>query len=62
MSSSADPMKMCSISVAPMPSMIRTPVASWNASQVDFGSASPAETQRRRDETSTPGSMVKAAR
>ena len=41
-------MKMCSISVLPMPSMISTPVASRNASQVAFGRCSPAETAFRR--------------
>ena len=51
MSSPAAEMKMCSISVAPMPSMISTPVASRNASHVAFGRCSPAETafRRRRD-------------
>ncbi len=39
---------MCSISVDPMPSMILTPVASWNAFQVATGRCSPADTQRRR--------------
>ena len=48
MSSSAAEMKMCSISVAPMPSMMRSPVASWTSRQTDAGSASPAETARRR--------------
>ena len=47
-SSSAAEMKMCSISVDPMPSMILTPVASWNAFQVATGRCSPADTQRRR--------------
>ena len=38
---------MCSISVEPMPSMIHSPVASWNASETARGSGSPADTQRR---------------
>ena len=41
-------MKMCSISVVPMPSMMRTPVACSQASKVESGSDSPAETQSRR--------------
>ena len=40
---------MCSISVDPMPSMTLKPHASWTASQVAFGSVSPAETQARSD-------------
>ena len=47
MSSSAAEMKMCSSSVAPIPSMILTPVAACQARQVSAGSVSPAETQRR---------------
>src|SRR5688572_28745202 len=43
-------MKMCIISVEPMPSMISMPVASLNAWRVASGSASPAETQRVNDE------------
>ena len=39
---------MCSISVEPIPSMIRSPVASWKLSHTARGSVSPAETQRRR--------------
>ena len=41
-------MKMCSISVAPMPSMIARPVACLKASKVAAGSVSPAETHLRR--------------
>ncbi len=39
---------MCSISVAPMPSISTIPVASCQACQVGFGSVSPADTQMRR--------------
>ena len=39
---------MCSISVAPMPSISPIPVAACQASQVAFGKASPAETQIRK--------------
>ena len=48
---------MCSISVAPMPSMISMPVASCQASKVAFGSVSPAETHLRSDEMSKPASL-----
>ena len=48
MSSSAAAMKMCSISVEPMPSMMARPVAWRKSSQTDLGRCSPAETQRRR--------------
>ena len=41
-------MKMCSISVEPIPSRILIPVRSRHASQVAAGSVSPAETQTRR--------------
>ncbi len=44
-----EPMKMCIISVAPMPSRILMPVAFSHASNVAFGSASPADTQLRSD-------------
>ena len=47
MSSSAAQTKMCSISVEPMPSMSRTPVASCTASHVAAGRCSPADTARR---------------
>jgi len=46
MSPSAAAMKMCSISVEPMPSMMARPVASRNSSHTDLGRCSPAETQR----------------
>ena len=55
MSSSAEEMKMCSISVEPMPSMIFSPVRSWNACQVAAESGSPALTQRRSVVKSAPG-------
>ena len=45
-------MKMCSSSVAPIPSMIVRPVASRQAVKVDSGNASPAETQRLSEERS----------
>jgi hypothetical protein len=45
-------MKMCSISVEPMPSMMRMPVFSCQASKVGRGSVSPAETHSRRLEMS----------
>ena len=38
---------MCSISVAPIPSMIRTAVASWKSSHTARGRCSPADTHRR---------------
>ena len=49
-------MKMCSISVAPIPSMMRSPVARSHASNVASGSASPAETHLRSVETFRPPS------
>ena len=49
---SAAEMKMCSISVAPMPSIIRSPVACCQASRVASGSASPADTDFLRLEMS----------
>jgi len=55
-------MKMWIISVAPMPSMMRMPVASYHASEVAFGSASPAEMQRRRLEMSRPPTIGASAR
>ncbi len=55
-------MKMCSISVAPMPSMMRMPVASRNSSQVGFGSVSPADTQRRSEERLRSASAGRIAR
>jgi hypothetical protein len=55
-------MKMCSISVAPMPSMIRMPVAARQASNVALGSASPADTHLRSEEMSWPPSLPSIAR
>jgi hypothetical protein len=49
---SSDEMKMCSISVAPMPSMISMPVACFHCARVAAGSASPAETHLARLERS----------
>jgi hypothetical protein len=43
---------MCSISVAPIPLIRRSPVAPYQASYVAAGRFSPADTQRRNDETS----------
>ena len=40
-------MKMCSISVEPIPSMMRTPVADSHSARVAAGSVSPAETHAR---------------
>ena len=48
MSSPAAEMKMCSISVEPMPSMIATPVASRNACQVAAAGARRRSTAARR--------------
>ena len=48
-SSSVAAMKMCSISVAPIPSMSLIPVP-FQASKVALGSGSPAETHLRRDD------------
>jgi hypothetical protein len=45
MSSPEAEMKMCIISVAPMPSTMARPVASRQACQVAAGRCSPAETQ-----------------
>ena len=53
---------MCSNSVAPIPSINLFPVASNQARQVASGKCSPAETHRRRDETSLPSSCVSIAR
>ena len=41
-------MKMCSSSVAPMPSISSIPVTSFQSDRVDAGNASPAETHLRR--------------
>ena len=40
-------MKMCSISVEPIPSMMRTPVAFSHSVRVATGSVSPADTHAR---------------
>jgi hypothetical protein len=48
-SSSAAEMKMCSISVDPMPSISAIPVASAKARQVASGRCSPADTARRKE-------------
>ena len=58
MSSPAAEMKMCSISVAPMPSMISTPVASRNASQTALGRCSPADTAVRSVGTVLPAASI----
>ena len=42
-------MKMCSISVDPIPSMMRMPVFSYQASDTPAGSGSPAETHVRSE-------------
>ena len=47
-------MKMCSISVEPMPSMMRMPVRSNQASDTPAGSGSPADTHTRSG-SSAPG-------
>ena len=60
--SSGEPMKMCNISVAPMPSRILMPVAFCQASKVAFGKVSPAETHLRSDETSCAASFGSIAR
>lgn len=48
---------MCSSSVAPMPLMMRIPVASCQARQVAAGRFSPAETHRRSDESVPVGAV-----
>ena len=58
MSSPAAEMKMCSISVAPIPSMIRTPVASRNACHVAAGRCSPAETAAVSDGSVAPAASI----
>jgi hypothetical protein len=55
-------MKMCSISVAPMPSMISMPVASFHSARVAAGSASPADTHLRRLDRSWPCASPAIAR
>ena len=55
-------MKICIISVAPMPSRIFRPVAFCHASNVAFGSASPAETHLRSEEMSCSASLPSIAR
>ena len=49
---------MCSISVAPIPSMIRTPVASRNASHVAAGRCSPAETAALSEGSVAPAASI----
>ena len=49
---------MCSISVDPMPSMIRTPVARWKASQVAAGRCSPAETADLSEPSEAPAASI----
>jgi hypothetical protein len=59
--SSGAEMKMCSISVAPMPSISFSPVAACQASKVAFGRASPAETHFSRERQSwSPSSGIMA--
>ena len=58
MSAPAAETKMWSISVAPMPSMISTPVASRNASHVAFGRCSPADTAVRSVGTVLPAASI----
>ena len=55
-------MKICIISVAPMPSRIVSPVVSCHASNVAFGSPSPAETHLRSEEMSCSASLPSIAR
>ena len=50
--SSFEEMKICSISVAPIPSMIFNPVASYQSCQTFNGKVSPADTHFRRLEIS----------
>jgi len=45
-------MKMCSISVDPMPSRISLPKRAFQASKSAFGNASPAETANRSEDRS----------
>ena len=58
MSSSRLEMKMCSISVAPMPSRIGLPVLFVHSSNTGAGSVSPAETAMRSDDRSAPSSIA----
>jgi hypothetical protein len=62
----ADPrrlqMKMWSISVDPMPSRISMPKRPFQASKSGFGSASPADTQKRSDDSSYGNPSVGYAR
>ena len=51
-------MKMCSISVAPMPSSIGLPVFAIHASYTGAGSVSPADTAARSDDRSAPSSIA----
>jgi len=48
-------MKMCSISVEPMPSSISTPKVEVNRSNSGAGKASPAETQARTPAKASAG-------
>ena len=62
MSSPQAEMKMWIISVDPMPSTIRTPVASCQASEVAAGRVSPAETQVLSDDRSCWSASFRSAR
>ncbi len=62
MSSSAVAMKMCNISVAPMPSISRMPVAASTSRKVCFGRVSPAETPRRSELRSTDSASSSSLR
>src|SRR5450432_3418535 len=48
-------MKICSISVEPIPSRISTPATDFQRRPISAGSASPAEIQRRRRDDPAPG-------
>lgn len=52
--------KMCNISVEPMPSRISTPKCRAHRSPTSRGSASPAETQARRPNSSRAGSAAES--
>ena len=51
-------MKMCSSSVAPMPSRIGLPVFLVQSSNTGAGRVSPADTAMRSEERSAPSSMA----
>ena len=53
---------MCSISVEPMPSTMRTPVRSNQASDTPAGSGSPAETHVRSERSASAGAARSSAR